>query len=137
MITGKKDIEEVVGELEVLEKIEGTIEKIEKKIAEKLSLKHKFETVEEAIKDALNRHHHHRVEIENIHYKTENKVVYVIITLSNSITPITRLNMSEDIKDNLLLTKNEINEAIVNFYLHGKEDLTDYEISTWEDIKLN
>ncbi|MGL5616678.1 MAG: hypothetical protein ACRDD2_10705 [Sarcina sp.] len=134
MITGKKDLDEVVDELNQIEKIEGSIEKLEKKIVNKLNLKHKFLTIEEAIKNALKIHHHHKVEIENIHYNMDNHVVYVIITLNNSLSPITRLNMSEDIKDNLMMTKGDIKEAVVNFYLHGKEDLTEYEISKWNEI---
>lgn len=134
MITGRKDLDEVVDELNQIEKIEGTLEKLEHKILDKLSLKHKFLNPEEAIKNALKIHHHHKVEIENIHYNIDNHIVYVIITLNNNISPITRLNMSEDIKDNLLMTKDDIKEAVVNFYLHGKEDLTEYEISKWNEI---
>lgn len=136
MFVGRKDIDEVKNEMEVIEKVEKSLGLLEHKIAKTFSAHHKFNTCEEAIKDVIEKHHHYKSYIEEIKYTITDSIVYVYVKLNKIINPASKVIIREDIKDNLALTKVKIVETVVHIYLDESEVVTNSSIFDWRKIEI-
>lgn len=136
MFVGRKDIDEVQNEMEVIEKVEKGLGLLEHKIVKTFSVHHKFNTCEEAIRNAIEKHHHHKGDIEEVKYAITDSVVYVYIKLNQIINPATKIIIREDLKDNLRLTKVKIVEVVVHIYIDESEVVTNSSIFDWRIIEI-